>query len=138
MTVQTESVTATLVPEEQRLLVLPRHFGFQHMLRAEALVYGYMSKLSVDYAGGYWHFYTLSNGGFYMAPAIDKAMQVEWYGNEFSGLMSADAAGLVATIFAVSHLGAEIQNDELAQLHDQLRDFACSHTEARRILAAID
>lgn len=138
MTVNSDAITAALVSDEQRLFILPRFFGYSQMLRAEALVYGYMSKLSVDYTGGYWHFYELSNGGFYMAPEIDKAMHIEWHGNEFSGLMTADAAGLVATMFAVSHLAAEVQSDELADLYHQLRDFACSHPEAKRIIAAID
>lgn len=138
MTEQTAAVVATIVPDHQRLSALPRFFGFAQMLRAEALVFGYMSKLSVDYAGGYWHYYTLSNGGFYMAPAIDKPMRIEWYGNGYSGLMTADAAGLVASMFAVSHLGAEVRTDAMADLYHQLRDFAADHPEARRIMAAID
>ena len=65
-------IEANLVPEDQRLSVLPHFFGFAQMLRAEALTFGYMAKLSIDYTGGYWHYYKLDNGGFYMAPAIDR------------------------------------------------------------------
>lgn len=49
-------------------------------------------RLSEDYNGGFWNFYTLTNGGFYMAPAGDKRMRLEVDGNGFSGEMSADAA----------------------------------------------
>lgn len=138
MTDQITPVVASLVPDQQRLTALPRFFGFAQMLRAEALVFAYMTKLSIDYVGSYWHYYTLSDGGFYMAPAIDKPMRIEWYGNGYSGQMTADAAGLVATMFAVSHLSAEVRTDEMADLYHQLRDFAADHPEARQILRAID
>src|SRR3546814_6505276 len=57
-----------------------------------------ISKLSADFTGAYWHFYTLSNGGFYMAPGDQPQYRLEWDGNGFSGDVSADAAGLIATL----------------------------------------
>jgi Antirestriction protein len=38
------------------------------MLTVERTVYDVLNELAPDYCGGYWHFYALSNGGFYMAP----------------------------------------------------------------------
>lgn len=138
MTKLHKPIIATIVPEEKRLAVLPRFFSFTQMLHAEALVFAYMAKLSVDYSGGYWHYYTLSNGGFYMAPAIDKAMRIEWNGNGYSGIMTADAAGIIATLFAVNHLAAETDTDKMTELYHQLLHFACGHPEDKAILAAID
>lgn len=131
-------IIATLVPEDQRLSVLPDFFGFAQMLRAEALTFAYMTKLSVDYTGGYWHYYKLDNGGFYMAPAIDTPMRVEWWGNGYRGTMSADAAGIVATLFMIGHLAGELQTDAIAALYHALLDFGTEHAEQASILSAID
>lgn len=135
---QTNPITATAVIEDKRLSVLPRFFGVGQMLRAEAIVFGYMSKLSIDYTGGHWEYYLLSNGGFYMAPSMDIPMRVEWHGNGYEGTMSADAAGIVATMFAVGQMVHEQQTNAMADLYHQIRDFALGHPEAQKILAAID
>ena len=46
------------------------------------------SRLSEDYGGGYWEFYTLGNGGFYMA--IDSEGQFQVISpNGWEGFMSA-------------------------------------------------
>jgi hypothetical protein len=46
----------------------------------------------------------LSDGGFYMAPDLaDRLEEVD--GNGFRGELSADAAGIVATPFALGQLG---------------------------------
>lgn len=132
------TVTATLVADGDRLSFLPRYFGECLMLRGEATVYRFMDYLSQDYCGGFWNFYTLSNGGFYMSPDYDKPMRVFVDGNGFDGNMSADAAGIVASLFALGHLAAEIQNDRIIELYYLLREFACDHKEGGLILRAID
>ncbi|EEP5037198.1 antirestriction protein [Salmonella enterica] len=135
-------VTASLVPEDSRMGFYPAAFGKARMMRGEALVLGYMGKLCQEYKGAFWHFYTLSNGGYYMAPAIDAEMHLEVSGNWFSGSMSADAAGIVATLFALGHLAAEAQGtaegDALIDRYHFLREYALDHSEAAAILGAID
>jgi hypothetical protein len=59
------------------------------MLKGEALVYGWLEQLSEDYTGGFWDFYTLSNGGFYMAPSGDKRFDIDVSGNGFTGELGA-------------------------------------------------
>jgi hypothetical protein len=115
---------------------LPRHFG-RNMMRVEDAVYDYMRQLVREYSGGFWHFYDLSNGGFYMSPQIER-VNLEVAGNGYSGQMSADAAGITACLFAFSHLSFRIQNDVIARHYYQLLDFALEHAEAAGILAAID
>lgn len=136
-------LAANLVAESDRLSFLPAFFGPRLMLRGEALVYGWLDTLSEDYNGGFWNYYTLTNGGFYMAPATDKRLRLEVDGNGFDGEMSADAAGIVATLFALGQLAAELQGsdvgDTLIDRYHFLRDFAANaHAEAGLILAAID
>src|SRR5699024_7866425 len=58
-------VTATPVPEAERMQFLPRFFGRRYMLLGESLVYSWMHQLAPDYHGGFWDFYTLSNDAYY-------------------------------------------------------------------------
>lgn len=135
-------VAANLVAESARLSFLPSFFGPRMMIRGEALVFGWLDQLSKDYTGGYWNFYTLTNGGFYLAPATSERMRLAVDGNGFDGLMSADAAGIVATLFALGQLAAEIEGtdaaDTLIDRYHFLRDFAYNHAEAVAIFRAID
>ncbi|MDB6046733.1 MAG: hypothetical protein JWM63_5284 [Gammaproteobacteria bacterium] len=131
-----QKLAARHVPDDQRIDTLPRHFG-RYMMRVEDAVYMFMRDLAQAYQGGYWRFYELSNGGFYMAPQLGP-FDIQVDGNGYAGQMSADAAGITACLFAFSHLSFQIQNDVLGRHYYELRDFALEHAEARAIMAAID
>jgi hypothetical protein len=125
------------IPNDERLQALPRHFG-RHMLTVEYAVYAFARQLSTQYAGGYWNYLELSNGGFYMAPTQDTPFKVGVDTNGFEGHMSADAVGITACLFALSHLSFQIQHESIASHFHQLREYALEHAEASAILAAID
>jgi hypothetical protein len=113
------------------------------MLRAENLVYEWMYRLSPNYNGGYWHFYTLSNGGFYLAPLLYGEMLLIVPGNVFSDTVSPDAAGIVATLFTLCQIIGEAHQKgmdvaPLLERYHALRDFAAEHAEAAAIYRAID
>ena len=58
-------------------------------------------------------------------------------GNGFDRPVSADAAGIIVTLFALNSLlwaGAQ----DLTKADDALREFAFAHAEGRSILRAID
>ena len=74
----------------------------------EPLVYAWLDRLSADYNGGQWDFFELSNGGFYMAPVMPGPLRIDVHGNYYSGTVSADAAGVIATLFALGQLAAEV------------------------------
>jgi hypothetical protein len=131
-------IIATLVPEDKRMSVLPEFFGFAQMLLAEGMTFDYMKTLSIDYTGGHWHYYRLSNGGFYMAPSDDKPMRVQTNSNGYEGTMSADAAGLTATLFMLNELANSLATEKLIDLYYQVRDFASEHAEITEIFKAID
>jgi hypothetical protein len=105
------------------------------MLAVERAVFRTLEELAADYRGGYWHFYDLSNGGFYMAPDLDS-LRVQIQGNEFCAVMSADAAGIVACLFAYSRLSVTHRSDVLAVHYHRLQDFARDHPEAEHIMRA--
>jgi len=132
-----QKIEAREVPNDERMQMLPKHFG-RDMLTVEYAIYAFMRKLAREYTGGYWSFFELSNGGFYIAPECQNIFQICVETNGFEGTMSADAAGITACLFALSHLSFQIRNESIANHYHQLRDFALEHAEAGKILAAID
>jgi hypothetical protein len=103
-------------------------------------VYTITERLYVDYRGGYWDFYTLSNGGFYMAPAGDRRYHVICE-NQFEGDLSVDAFGITASLYAYSNLsfsGPDAFADICFDHYHWLRDFTFEHPEVEAILKATD
>jgi len=135
--ITSQKIEAREVANDERLQTLPRHFG-RHMLTVESAVYAFMRRLANQYSGGYWAFFELSNGGFYMAPECDTELSIGVDGNGFEGTMSADAAGITVCLFALSHLSFQIADESIAEHFHRLRDFALEHAEASVILSAID
>ena len=134
---ESSAIVAREVEENERLQMLPRHFG-RDMLTVEYAIFAFMRKLSAQYTGGYWTYYELSNRGFYMAPQSGSRFLIAVDTNDFADEMSSDAAGITACLFALSHLSFQVRNDQIAEHFHFLRDFALEHTEASVILAAID
>ncbi len=132
------TITRLLVADDQRTNITADLFGVYFPLQLEPFVYAITSKLSEDYSGGYWHFYSLSNGGFCMAPDDGKFQVISENGHEC--FMSADALGITACLYAYSHLsfGQGDFADTCAQHYHWLREYMFEHAEARDILRAID
>lgn len=132
-------ITRRQVPDDRRINITADLFGAYFPLRLEPFVYGITSKLSDDYSGGYWQFYTLSNGAFYMSPDSDGRFAVISE-NGFECFMSADALGITACLYAYSHLsfGEDEFSETCARQFHSLREYMLDHHEARSILGAID
>jgi hypothetical protein len=130
------------IPERERPNALPRHFGVRFMMVAETAIFNTMHILCDDYTGGFWEFFDLDNGGFYMAPRgpAQKKVRIEVDTNGYGGEMSLDAAGIVACLMAFSHLSFQYdgKTDAFAEHYHWLREFAVDHAEAGAIFAAID
>jgi hypothetical protein len=131
-------IIANEVDDEQRLDFLPEFFGSNLMLVGENYTYNTLSKLSKDYNGGLWKFYKLSNGGFYMAPHMSRKLSVMVHGNYYEGEVSADAAGIIATLFTLCALCHQFPSDRYIDLYDHLRDYVSFHPESSEIFRAID
>ncbi len=134
-----EIITAKLVPETERLDTADQHFGIRYPLVIEPTVYRFAEQLAKSYSGGYWHFYRLSNGGFYMAPNLDKPFRIV-ADNGYAGSLSADALGITATLYTYSNLsfGEGAFGQRCAEYYHLLLDFAMQHQEAEEIRSAID
>ena len=132
-------VTRELVPEDQRLAVVERLFGMAFPLQLEPVVYGITDRMADGYDGGYWDFYTLSNGGFYMAPSEDRLLHVTCQ-NMYEGDLSADAPGIAACLYAYSNLSFSLSEiaEDYARHYHLLREYSMDHPEVREILGATD
>ena len=132
-------VTRELVPEDQRMAITEKLFGMRFPMELEPRIYNFTERLSEDYKGGYWDFYTLSNGGFYLSLADMKTYHVI-SDNMFEGDLSADALGITACLYAYSHLS--FSNGRFARVsachYHRLREFMFEHPEARAVLSATD
>lgn len=130
-----DKIIATFVGDDDRIDILPRFFG-RRCVYVENAVYKQLRDISPDYNHGYWDFYLLSNGGFYMAPRTDKRFNISTP-NMYDGEVSADAAGIIACLDVWNAL-AQSADEKMIDLFYQLRDFAKDHEEAGAIFAAID
>lgn len=132
-------ITAKLVPESQRMNVADKHFGIRFPLTVEPMIFQFATQLAESYTGGYWHFYTLSNGGFFMAPKLDGEFQVT-ADNGFTGSMSAEALGITACLYAYSNLsfGEGRFGETCGEHYHWLYEFAMAHPEVGAIRGAID
>jgi hypothetical protein len=130
------TIEARLLPEHCGIEALYRCFG-RHILTVESRIYDCMSQFSAAYSGGCWHFYKLSNGGFYMSPP-DGVYEIHIEGNGFQGRMSADAAGITVCLYTYSQLSFECAAETFAKHFHWLHEFARDHLEARVIFQAID
>jgi hypothetical protein len=132
-------ITQQTVPESQRLAITEKLFGAHFPLQLEPLIYHLADRMESEYNGGYWKFYELSNGGFYMAPLSDSVFHVSCE-NGFEGELSADALGITVCLYAYSLLsfGDGRMAEVWARQYHLLRDYMLEHSEAWAILAAID
>jgi Antirestriction protein. len=129
---------ATLVPAEQRQTFLPDLFGINRLIAAENMLYGLMDRLSPDYGGGFWNFYELDGKPLYLAPTSKPRFHIAWSDNGYLGEVSADAAGIIATMFALSHLSFRFEDDRFSEAYLRLYEYAADHPEAAEIFQAID
>jgi len=137
MTTIEADITATEITEAERLNFLPTHFGAD-MLAFENAICDFAQALCGDYRGGLWVFFELSNGGVYIAPRSPRELPVTVAENGFDRTLSADAAGIVLSIFALNVLAIRTRRAKYVFLLDMLKDYASQHRERAAIYSAID
>ena len=134
------TITRNTVSNGQRIQHTADLFGIHFPVSIEPTIYQFSGNMAAEYDGAYWEFYSLSNGGFYMAPSLTKLYQVCCV-NGFEGGLSADALGITACLYTYSHLSFS-SNAALAEMcanqYHLLREFMLEHAEAGAIWRAID
>ena len=134
-------IKCEVVLEKDRRKFLPKHVGL-FMTRFETSIYNWMSRLDNDYNGGYWEFYELDNGGFFLAPSEKRDYKLCSINNN-EEVVSNIAAGITVTLFALSnimHLDniSDNMQENLSNKYYALRDFAADYIEAKEIFSLID
>lgn len=133
-------ITRLQISDNCRIHHTAELFGVNFPMHIEPFVYCVTGSMDRAYQGGYWNFYALSNGGFYMAPKSD-AISIVICDNGYEGLLSADALGITACLYAYSHLSfSSIDGfaETCARHYHLLREYMLEHSEAGAILRAID
>ncbi|ELD3253259.1 antirestriction protein [Enterobacter hormaechei] len=136
-------LTATLVPDEHRISFWPQHFGsIPQWIILEPTVFTWMDRFCADYSSGIWSFYTLSNGGAFMAPESDDDSNEPWSlfntMNGNGGELSAEAAGIAVCLMAYSHHACRTECDAMTEHYYRLREYALNHAECSAIMRIID
>lgn len=134
-------LTATSVPDELRLDFWPLYFGaIPQWITLEPHIFAWMDCFCDEYSGGIWSFYTLSNGGAFMAPDADG--NEKWHlfnamnGNDAE--MSVEAAGIAVCLIEYSHHACRTECDAMTEHYYRLRDYARQHPESHAIFRIID
>lgn len=135
---QSASMMATEVIGKEKKHFTTQLFGDQLFWYAESYVYAWMRKLCSQYNGGIWKFFKTSNGAMFMAPDSSESMHLAWAMNWSDEHISAEAAGIVVTLFALNTLINVIRDEALIERYYLLHEFAVNHDESPAILRLID
>ena len=73
-----------------------------------------------------------------MAPCLDGKLEMVVVSNGYEGVLSADAVGIVASLYVINQLCWLDQSEKKIDHYYSLRDYASEHSEANEIYAAID
>ncbi|WP_392420853.1 antirestriction protein [Edwardsiella piscicida] len=137
------AIAASVIPDELRIDFWPQHFGtIPQWITLEPQIFAWMDRLCSDYHGGIWNFYTLNNGGAFMAPEADEGNEAKWtLFNSMNGNgaeLTREAAGIVACLMAYSHHACRTECDAMTEHYYRLRDYALNHQECSAIMHLID
>lgn len=131
-------IVATPVEDgNSRLKCLPAICGHS-CVALEHTIYDMMGAMSDDYDGGFWNYFSLSNGGFFMAPTAPAFLTIN-SPNGYVATVTAETAGIVACAMAYSHLSfREHDGHRFAEAYAHLSDYIFQNKDAGVIRAILD
>lgn len=129
-------ITSYAVALEDQATYYATHFGELAPVM-ESSLHTWMKGLCPLYSGCTWTAHELSNGGFYMRPAQEERFHLD-SPNGFSHEVSADAAGIVVSMFAINRAANATERGYLVDSYHALRHFAAEHAEGSKILDLTD
>lgn len=138
-TVNPSAISTILVPDELRASFWPQHFGtIPQWILLEPRIFAWLDRMCADYSGGIWNFYTLSNGGTFIAPDSDETWPLFNAFNGNGAELSSEAAGITVCLLEFSHHACRTECDEMTEHYYRLRDYALHHPECAAIMQIID
>lgn len=131
-------ITKEKCPVEEKITFLPRYLGTgRYLLHYQPLVYTLMRRHARNYAGGFWDFFSLSNGGVFISLADeDRRFLVNQPSNHYQGEMSAEAASIGMNLYVFCAFSEE--DESFLTRFYALLDYAHQHEEAAEIAGFID
>lgn len=137
----TDRIECMPVPDEQRAAFWPQQFGsIPQWITLEPHIFGWMDRFCRDYSGGIWNFFTLSNGGAFMAPENENDEKWTLF-NSMNGNgaeMSTEAAGIAVCLIAYSHHACRTECNAMTEHYYRLRDYTLLHPDCHAIMRIID
>lgn len=130
-------VTATKLTGHSRMCAIPRYFS-AYMGAVEPAIYSVMGEWCENYTGAYWHFFKLSNGGFFMAPELKEPIELINAQNYASEKVSQEAAGIALCLVAYNRLVWKYRDPVFDSAFHKLREYALAHREMESIFRLID
>lgn len=133
------AITATQVPDEERIAFWGRRFGHvRQWVHLEPQVFAWLDLWNTDYQGGVWEFYTLSNGGAFLVPPEQEHYTLFNEGNGNDAELSTEATGIAVSLMAWSHHACRTGSEAMTEHFYRLRDYALAHPECSGIMRLID
>lgn len=134
---------ARLVPENERMSIASKYVGVHPWLMLlDATIFAQLQSMCPAYSGGYWEIVETGNEAYFMWPRMESKRRgglLELSSeNGATCLVTPEAAGLVASLFAFNKMCWSTQRDNHVALFQNLMDFARTHPEWVRIQALID
>jgi len=125
------SISATVVAGHERVAFLGRLFGlFKHSV--EQQIVRALTELRGCGTLGVWEFVALTNGGGYLRPP--DRLYVISAPNYMTGRVSAEVAGIVASLFALAELRGSYKAEGIFGLrYRQLHEYAAAHPQSALI-----
>lgn len=153
MTKQTNAesgvITFSVIAQEDRFAFLTKHLG-DFGVAVEYFTHQVLREMAPTYGGGYWEYYVLSNGGYFIAPVAPQSgadlIRLTISEVDFDQDVSYQAAGIIATAFGINRsIGVSantdsINNEDYPLLRDQickLFDYIPAHPEKDAIFATL-
>lgn len=138
-TVNPSAISAILVPDELRASFWPQHFNaIPQWILLEPRIFAWLDRMCADYSGGIWNFYTLSNGGAFIAPDSDETWPLFNALNGNGAELSSEATGITICLLVFSHHACHTECDAMTEHYYRLRDYALQHAECAAIMRIVD
>lgn len=136
----TTPIHVKTVPLSQRSAFWPDDFkGIKGWQTFEVVIFTTMGQFCEEYHGGYWEYCTLSNGGAFIYPDLNREKLTLFNphnGNEAE--VSCEAAGIAVCLMMYSLWSFRVESERLVEHFYQLRDYAIQHSERSAIFHLID
>lgn len=126
----------------QRALFFPTYF-YEQATDAKDFLACWFRHHCKGWQGGYLEYYVTSNNGFFVEPDFEQKMHIQLATSRYNGMMSAEAAGITATIYLLEHHLMMTWPDGITASSllryslEQLKVYAKTREESAEIFRAI-